>query len=80
MEPEGSLQCSEQLSTTTYPEPDKSSPHLPILTKISYESLVSPTRATYPANLILLDFITVMISGKSTNCEAPHYAFFFTVL
>jgi hypothetical protein len=31
MEPEGSLQRSQQLSTCTYPEPDKSRPQQPIL-------------------------------------------------
>jgi len=27
MEPEDSLQCSQQTSTDPYPDPDKSSPH-----------------------------------------------------
>jgi hypothetical protein len=31
MEPEGSLPCSEELSTDPYPEPDKSSPYHLIL-------------------------------------------------
>jgi hypothetical protein len=31
MEPEGSLPCLQQPSTGAYPEPDKSSPYLPIL-------------------------------------------------
>jgi hypothetical protein len=31
IEPEGSLPCSQQLSTFSYPEPDRSSSHHPIL-------------------------------------------------
>jgi hypothetical protein len=38
MEPEGSLQSSQELSTCTYPEPDQSSPQHSLLTHklISY--------------------------------------------
>jgi hypothetical protein len=31
MEPEGSLQCSQEPATAPHPEPDESSPYLPIL-------------------------------------------------
>jgi hypothetical protein len=31
MEPEGSLLCSQEPATDTYPKPDPSSPHLPTL-------------------------------------------------
>jgi len=35
MEPEGSLPCSQQPSTITYPEPDESNPRLPNLKRTS---------------------------------------------
>jgi hypothetical protein len=31
MDPEGSLQCSQELATCPYPEPDQSNPHHSIL-------------------------------------------------
>jgi hypothetical protein len=31
MEPEGSLPCSQEPSIGSYPEPDQSNPHRPIL-------------------------------------------------
>jgi hypothetical protein len=31
MEPKGSLLCSQEASTSLYPEPDQSSPYHPIL-------------------------------------------------
>jgi hypothetical protein len=36
--------------------------------------------ATYPTNLILLDFISLIYLVKSTNCEAPHYTIFSSFL
>jgi hypothetical protein len=36
MEPESSLPCSEEPSTGPYPEPDKSNPYHPILSKIHF--------------------------------------------
>ena len=43
-------------------------------TKTLYTALSSPIRATYPAHLILLDFITCTILGEGTNHLAPRYA------
>jgi hypothetical protein len=36
MEPEGSLPCSQEPSTSLYPAPDQSSPYHPILCKIHF--------------------------------------------
>jgi hypothetical protein len=35
---------------------------------------------TYPAHLILPEFITQILCGKVYNYEAPRYAVFFTLL
>jgi hypothetical protein len=36
--------------------------------------------ATFPAHLILLDFISVVIFGEGTNFGAPHYTVLSIVL
>jgi hypothetical protein len=41
LEPAGSLPCPQELSTGPYPEPDRSSPYNPILSKI-YFNIVHP--------------------------------------
>jgi hypothetical protein len=41
MELEGSLPCSQELSTGPYPEANKSSPYHPILTEIHF-NIVQP--------------------------------------
>jgi hypothetical protein len=46
MEPEGSLQNSQELSTYPYPEPDKSSPHHPILTNTNSMELRTTREVT----------------------------------
>jgi hypothetical protein len=45
-----------------------------ILTKILYEFLISPTRATFPTHLILFDFIILIIGN--TNYGGRHYETF----
>jgi hypothetical protein len=45
-------------------------------TKTLYTPLVFPIRATCPAHLILLDFITCTILGEEYRFSAPHYAIF----
>jgi hypothetical protein len=42
MEPEVSLPCSQEPSTTLYPEPDQSSPYHPILSKIHFNIVHPP--------------------------------------
>jgi hypothetical protein len=43
MEPEVSLPCSQEPSTGPYPEPDRSSPYHPILSKIHFNIVHPPT-------------------------------------
>jgi hypothetical protein len=42
-EPEGSSPCSQEPSTGPYPEPDRSSPYHPILSKIDSNTVHPPT-------------------------------------
>jgi hypothetical protein len=41
MELEGSLPCSQQSATGSYPEPDQSSPYYPSLSKIHFNTRIS---------------------------------------
>jgi hypothetical protein len=43
MEPKGSITCSQEPSTDPYPEPYQSNPHQPILSKIHFNIVNSPT-------------------------------------
>jgi hypothetical protein len=43
MEPEGSSPCSQEPSTGPYPEPDRPSPHHPILSQIYFNTVHPPT-------------------------------------
>jgi hypothetical protein len=54
MEPEGSSSCSQEPSTSPYPEPHQSSPYHPILRSI----LILSTRLRFglPSGLFLSDF------------------------
>jgi hypothetical protein len=54
MESEGSLQCSEEPSTGSYPEPEESSPYHPTL----FRSLSSRPRRDLPSGLFPSGFCT----------------------
>jgi hypothetical protein len=43
LEPEGSLQCSQEPSTGPCSQPDRSSPYHPILSKIDFNTVHPPT-------------------------------------
>jgi hypothetical protein len=43
MEPEGSLLCSQEPSTSLYPQPDPLSPYHPILSKIHFNIIHPPS-------------------------------------
>jgi len=47
-------------------------------TKILYVSLISPMRATCPAHLICLYYVTQVLFGLAYIYEAPHYTVFNT--
>jgi hypothetical protein len=66
MKSEGSLPCSQEPTTGPCSEPDESSPHTkPNFLKIDLNiSVISDMRATCPAHIIILYFITLIISGE----------------
>jgi hypothetical protein len=66
MEPEGSLPCSQELATVTYPEPDESNPRLATFSPRSVLIFYSHLRLGVPIGLFPLGFPTKLL-----------YAFFF---
>jgi hypothetical protein len=56
MKPEGSLPCSQQTATGPHPEPDESSPHLPIL--------FHPKQTETQIKLALYKVIRVSVASK----------------
>jgi hypothetical protein len=67
MEPEGSLLCSQEPSTSPYPEPDESSPYNPIVFILRLSLILSShLRLGSPNDLFPFSFLTKIL-----------YAFFF---
>jgi len=61
MEPEVSLPYSKDIAIGSYPEPDESNFSDQIFVRTSYLHM----RATWPAHLIVLDFIILIIFGEA---------------
>jgi hypothetical protein len=67
MEPEGSLPHSQELSTCPYPEPDKSSPHHPILSLQDPSYYYPPT---YALVFVVVSFPLAFPPITYTSCSS----------
>jgi hypothetical protein len=53
---------------------------LRLSTKIFYAFLIVPNRTIRPSNLIIYDFIIIILLGDLSNYEDPNYANFFILI
>jgi hypothetical protein len=74
MEPEGSLPCSQEPSTSRYSEPDRSSLYHPILSKVHFNIVHPPTswssNCLFPSGFHTNILYAFLLSPIRATCPA----------
>jgi hypothetical protein len=77
MEPESSLQCSQEPATNPYPEPDESSPHLPHRIFLRSITIFSHRRLGIPSGVFPSGFPTKILYAFLMRATFPaHFSLF----